>query len=186
MLRHSSMKTISKIILAVVLITFCQTGYAVEQASRNDQLEQLLDSNKNAKKLEGAMLRLVRPIIKKTPMVAMVEDIDMMVSCPVGKNRKDDPMFREQAEAIFSNYTLVKEINDELSHMYIYITGLDGDRFNELVLYITSPEPSILFFKGDFTVESLMEVGRLSELDRKKRIAMKEQGQDDDYLKHIK
>ena len=186
MLPPNSMKKILKITLAAVLVTFCQASYAVEGASKNDQLELLLDSNKDAKKLEGNMLRLVRPIIKRTPMVALVEDIDIMVSCPVGKNPKDAPKFKEQAEAILHNYTLVKEINDELSHMFIYITGLDGNRFNELVLYITSPEPSILFFKGDFTVESLMEVGRLSEQDRKKRITMKEKGQDGDYLKHVK
>lgn len=183
----SSMKTLFKIVLATALIAACQFVHAAEEPAEDGALEQLLDSNRDARKLEGVVLRLARPIIKRTPMCVIVEDIDMMVSCPIGKHSKQEGKeFAEKAGSILKEYTLVQEINDELSRMFIYVHGINGNRFSELVLYITSPDPAILFFKGDFTAEDLMEVGKLSEEDRSKRIKMKEQGQEDYYLKHIK
>ena len=82
---------------------------------------------------------------------------------------------------------LAHEIDDELSHMLIYVDDVKDNRFSEIILYITSPDKSILLFKGDFTVESLKKVGELSEQDRKRRIKEKrEKGKDDSYLLHLK
>ena len=182
------MNRIFKIIMAVAFVMLCQRTYAAEGNEDASPAVKLLESNKNTKKLEGVMLRIAKPILRKTPMVAVMDDIEMMMMCPVGKiSKKDNGEFVRKAEVVFKGYTLAHEINDELSHMLIYVHGLEGNRFEELILYITSPEPSILLFRGDFTVEGLMKVGELSEQDRKKRIKTKhETGQDDSYLQHIK
>ena len=90
-------------------------------------------------------------------------------------------------DKVLKGFMLVKEIDDELSHMLIYVDGLEGDRFNELILYIVSPDQTLLYFRGDFTVDGLMKVGELSEQDRKRRIRNKrENGEDDSYLQILK
>lgn len=188
MLSRGDMNRILKIMMAVALIVLC---LGVRAAGRNEGVSpavSLLETNKSTKTLEGVMLKIAKPILRKTPMVAVMDDIEMMMMCPVGKvSKKDNGEFAHKAEAVFKEYMLAHEINDELSHMFIYVHGLEGNRFEELILYITSPEPNILLFRGDFTVEGLMKVGELSEQDRKKRIKVKrETGQDDSYMQNLK
>ena len=146
-----------------------------------------LESGKKTRRLEGGMLKLARPIIKKTPMSAIMDDIEMMMFCPVDKNSKKDGEFQARVESTLKGYMLAHEIDDELSHMLIYVNEVNDNRFTELILYITGPDRTILYFRGDFTVEGLMRVGELSEQDRKKRIKTKrETGQDDSYLQYTR
>ena len=71
--------------------------------------------------------------------------------------------------------------------MLIYVDGVEGDRFDELILYIISPDQTLIYFRGDFTIDGLMKVGELSEQDRKQRIKNKrENGEDDSYLQILK
>ena len=188
MLHGSSMKHIVKIITAVTFAMLCLGVHAAGEDKGVSPAVSLLETNKSTNTLEGMMLKIAKPILRKTPMVAVMDDIEMMMMCPVGKvSKKDNGEFSHKAEAVFKEYTLAHEINDELSHMLIYVHELKDNRFEELILYITSPDPNILLFRGDFTVEGLMKVGKLSEQDRKKRIKAKhETGQDDSYLQHIK
>ena len=147
------------------------------------------DGVKGAKcmKIDGLMLKLASPIIKKTPMSAIMDDIDMMMFCPVDKNSRKDGEFQARVESALKGYMLAHEINDELSHMLIYVNEVNDNSFTELILYITDPDRTILYFRGGFSVEGLMRVGELSEQDRKKRIKTKrETGQDNSYLQYTK
>jgi hypothetical protein len=112
----------------------------------------------------------------------------MMMLCPVEKiTKKDNGAFANKVKNSLKDYTMVEKIDDELSKMSIYVYGIKGDSFQEILLYISSPEESIILFRGNFTVEGLTKVGELSKLDREKRIKdKKETGKDDSYLKHIK
>ncbi len=188
MLSGSDMNRILKIVLAVALAMLCQSAHAASENDTTTPAVQLLDSHKSTTTLEGMMLRIAKPILRKTPMVALMDDIEMMMICPVGKiSKKDNGEFARKAATVFKGYMLAHEINDELSHMLIYVNGLKDNRFEELVLYITSPDPNILLFRGNFTVEGLMTVGKLSEQDRKKRIKTKrETGRDDSYIQNLK
>jgi hypothetical protein len=51
--------------------------------------------------------------------------------------------------------------------MTIYIDTPQDNTPHEIILYNTKPEASIMLFKGDFTVESLIKVGEASEQERK-------------------
>ena len=188
MFSGSSMKKMFMIVVTAALSVLCHDIPAVAQNAEESPAVALLGSNKDTRRIEGMMLRMARPILKKTPMSAVLDDIEMMMMCPVGKiSRKDNGKFVRKVENVLKDYMLVHEINDELSRMFIYVYGLEGNRFPELVLYITSPDPNVLLFRGDFTEESLRKVGELSEQDRKVRIkAKRSKGQDDSYLQYIK
>ena len=166
----------------------CHSTYAAADKGEDSAAVKVIESEKKTRRLEGATLKIARPILKKTPMVAVMDDIEMMMHCPVDKiSRKDHGEFAGKVDKVLKDFMLVKEIDDELSHMLIYVGGLEGKRFNELILYIISPDQTLLYFRGDFTEEGLMKVGELSEQDRKRRIKNKrENGEDDSYLQILK
>ena len=166
----------------------CHSTYAAADKVEDSAAVKVIESGKKTRRLEGATLKIARPILKKTPMVAVMDDIEMMMHCPVDKiSRKDHGEFAGKVDKVLKDFMLVKEIDDELSHMLIYVGGLEGKMFNELILYIISPDQTLLYFRGDFTEEGLMKVGELSEQDRKRRIKNKrENGEDDSYLQILK
>ena len=181
-------KTRNIMILTLVALLMCQSTHAAADKIADSEAVRVIESGKKTRRLEGATLKIARPILKKTPMVAVMDDIEMMMHCPIGKiSKKDHGEFEGKVDKVLKGFMLVKEIDDELSHMLIYVDGLEGDRFNELILYIVSPDQTLLYFRGDFTVDGLMKVGELSEQDRKRRIRNKrENGDDDSYLQILK
>ena len=182
------LKTRNIIVLTLASLLLCQSTYAAADKFVDSEAAKVIESGKKTRRLEGTTLKIARPILKKTPMVAIMEDIEMMMHCPVDKiSRKDHGEFAGKVDKVLKDFLLVKEIDDELSHMLIYVGGLEGNRFNELILYIISPDQTLLYFRGDFTEEGLMKVGELSEQDRKRRIKNKrENGKDDSYLQILK
>lgn len=158
--------------MAVTLAVLCQNGYAADDKTEESPAVKVLEAGRKAKRLEGPTLKIAKPILKKTPISAIMDDIEMMIICPLEKEKDD---MTAKAESLLKDYTMVREINDELSHMYIYIDTPVNDSFSELILYTTSPEANIMLFEGNFTVEGLMKVGELSILDRKQRIRAKHQ-----------
>mgnify|MGYP003294575775 FL=1 len=181
------MKRLCIIFMTLICLTLCHDIHASEPENDNTPAIKALQSGKKTRRLEGATMRLARPILKKTPMSAVMNDIEMMMFCPVEKNNSKDGEFAGRVKNALKGYMLAHEIDDELSHMLIYVDEVKGNRFTELILYITSPDQTILYFRGDFTVEALMKVGELSEQDRKKRIkTRREGGQDDSYLQYVR
>ena len=132
----------------------------------------MLEAGKKTKRLEGSTLKMARPILKKTPISVIMDNIEMMMICPLEKEKGE---LTARTEKMLDRYMLVREIDDEISNMFIYIDSPDNDRFSELILYTKSPEPIIMLFEGDFTVEDLMKVGELSVQDRKDRIRARHQ-----------
>lgn len=166
------MKRFLQIIMVATLAVFCQYSYAAGDNTGDSPAVKVLESGKKAKKLEGSKLKIARPILKKTPISAIMDDIEMMIICPLDKESSD---LTAKAERMLKSYTMVREINDELSHMYIYIDTPANEKFSELILYTESPETNIMLFEGNFTVDDLIKVGELSVQDRKRRIREKNQ-----------
>ena len=162
------MKNLLKIVMAAALSLLCQYGYAAGDKTEYGPAVKVLESCRKTKMLEGSTLKIARPILKKTPISVIMDDIEMMMICPLENKDRDE--LTAKAENILGKYMLVREINDELSNIFIYIDTPVNDRFSELILYTKSPEPSIMLFEGSFTIESLMKVGELSTQDRKQRI----------------
>ena len=163
------MRSFLNIIMAVALVTICQYGHAAGGNTDDTPAVKVLESGKKTKKLEGATLKIARPILKKTPMSVIMDDIRMLMICPLDNQKKDQPEMAAKVERMLKSYTMVREIDDELYHMYIYIDTPHNDRFSELILYHKRPEVSIMLFEGDFTTESLLKVGELSDQQREKR-----------------
>lgn len=154
----------------------CQNIHAATEKSGDSPVVQLMDTNEKAKKVEGAMLKMARPILKKTPMSAVMDNIEMMIICSV--DNADDKVFVEKAENVLKGYNKVNEIHDDDYTMFIYINDPEGKEFSEIILYKTTPDASIMVFEGNFNAEGLMKVGELSDQQRQKRKQSKKAGTD--------
>ena len=161
------MNAFVKILLTGAVALLCQSVCAADRSAVESPATKVLETGAKTKKLEGSTLKMVRPILKKTPISAILDNIDMMMICPLEKGTQE---LTAATENLLKSYTLVREINDELSHMYIYIDTPANDRFSELLLYTTAPDPVVMLFQGEFTVDGLIKVGELSQQDRKRRI----------------
>jgi hypothetical protein len=127
-------------------------------------VERMLNSRNESKRLEVAKFRIAKPFLKRTPMGVISDEIDMMIIC---STEDDTPeMALKTAEALKS-YILVREIDDERSKMAIYVDKPQGESFKEIVIVNSRPEHSLILFSGDFTVQSLIKVGEISEQERK-------------------
>lgn len=154
------------LIILAVLAMLCPGTPASGKKAEESAAIRMLCSNKKARTLDGTTMKLARPILKKTPMSVLMDNIDAMLICPLDKVEKT---YLDKVDAMLGDYTKVNEINDEDYRMLIYISTLHDNRFSELILYTTRPEKNIMVFCGDFTTEGLMKVGELSDQQRKKR-----------------
>ena len=164
------MKILMRSILAMAVLVLCQYGHAAGYATGESQIVKVLKAGNKTKVLEGAALKVARPILKKTPVSVVIDNIRTMIICPLELEKKDMQELDAEAVNILCNYMMVREINDELSHLFTYIDNPENGRFSELILYNKRPQTSIMMFVGDFTIEDLMKIGELSVQDRKDRI----------------
>lgn len=158
------MRTILIILAALAML--CPGTPASGKKAEESAAIRMLCSNKKSKTLEGTTLKLAKPVLKKTPMSVLMDNIAAMLICPLDKAEKS---YLDKVNAMLGGYTKVNEINDDDYRMLIYIDTLHGNRFSEIILYTTEPDKTIMVFCGDFTTEGLMKVGELSDQARNKR-----------------
>ena len=153
-----------------VLMMLCPDIYASGKKAEESPAVQVLTSNKNARKLEGGMLKLARPALKKTPMAVVMDNIDMMVMYSISqKADEEEKQFAQQAINVLESYNKVSEIDDPDYRMCIYIDNPVGENFSEIILYTSRPDASIMVFVGNFTIGSLKKVGEISDQRRMER-----------------
>lgn len=156
--------------IMAVLMMLCPDIYASGKKAEESPAVQVLTSNKNARKLEGGMLKLARPALKKTPMAVVMDDIDMMVMYSISqKADEEEKQFAQQAINVLESYNKVSEIDDPDYRMSIYIDNPVGENFSEIILYTSRPDASIMVFVGNFTIGSLKKVGEISDQRRMER-----------------
>ena len=161
------MKRILTYVLTAAL-SLCSCLYASTGHEGGSPAVQMLEAQKDAKRLDGSKLKIAKPFIKRTPMGVIIDEIEMMIICPLEKSEESSrDLLPNEAKEMLKNYILVKEIDDEKSKMAIYIDNPTGEDFSEIVIYNARPDASLMLFSGNFTVESLIKVGEVSEQQRK-------------------
>lgn len=135
---------------------------AVKFLEANDGLE-----GAKCMKIDGLMLRMARPTLKKTPVLAILDELKSfyMFSFKEGKE-SEAKTFQSNAMKALNKYTKAGEISDDVSRMYIFLNQQEGNVFHEMVLLNVWPTTSMMVFHGDFTEESLR---RMDEISKKQR-----------------
>ena len=118
-------------------------------------------------KLDGLMLRMAKPTLKKTPVIAIMDDLESFYMFSFKENREaEEKAFVTSAQKMLKSYMKVSEIKDDISHMVIYVDQPEGDTCHEIVMLITWPKTSMMVFHGDFTEESLRRMDAISKKQR--------------------
>ena len=162
------MKNLIIYLMTAAALLFSTAANAMVEPKNDSPAAQMLEAQKDSKILDGAKFKIAKPIIRRTPMGVIIDEIEMMIICPLECNSaKAEDLLPAEAKEMLKHYILVREIDDERSTMAIYIDNPKGDNFSEIVIYNERPDASIMLFVGNFTVESLRKVGEVSEQQRK-------------------
>ena len=85
--------------IAAALFLLCPSLHATEFCEGDSPVVVILDSNKETKTLDGAKLKIARPVLKRTPMGVILDEITMLAICPLELNPQGgDFKFTRQAE----------------------------------------------------------------------------------------
>lgn len=166
------MKRYLIIFTACVLAFMCHTFSIHAQEAGKTPAVQFLEANDDLKgakcmKIDGLMMRVARPTLKKTPAVAIMDNLDCFYMFSFKENREaQGKAFVTAAEKMLKSYTKASELKDDISHMVIYLDDLDGNVHHEMVMLVTWPSTSMMVFHGSFTEESLR---RMDEISKKQR-----------------
>ena len=166
------MKRLLSIITMIALALMCQRVSVHAQETGKSMAVQFLEANdglKGAKcmKLDGLMLRMARPTLKKTPVIAIMDDLESFYMFSFKENREaEEKAFVTSAQKMLKSYMKVSEITDDISHMVIYVDQPNGSTCNEIVMLVTWPSTSMMVFHGVFTEDSLR---RMDEISKKQR-----------------
>lgn len=166
------MKRILSIITVCILALMCQRFPAHAQGTDKTIAIKFLEANDEVKgakcmKLDGLVLKLARPTLKKTPAVAIMDNLDCLYMYSFKENKKaEEKAFVAAAEKMLKSYTKASEIKDDISHMDIYLDGEYGNIHHEMVMLVTWPSVSMMVFHGSFTEESLRSMDEISKKQR--------------------
>ena len=169
------MKHLLTIAIVFVLALTCHKFPTYAQEARKSPAVQFLEANdgiKGAKcvKVDGFMMRVVRPTLKKTPLIAIMDDIDCFYMFSFKEDREsEERTFVRDAERALNSYMMASEVKDDISHMKVYLDQPDGDACHEMVLLITWPKTSMMVFHGQFTESSLRKMEEISKKQRKEK-----------------
>ena len=171
------MKRIATIFLAFIAILICQTVYADGPLPADTPAVSLLQKSeviKGAKlvKLEGLMLRMAKPYMKKEPISAVMDDIERMYMLNM-KDVSDGDMAKFNAELnkALQPYIKAGEVyrEDTDSNLALYLDKPEEGVFHEMFLVVTRPETVIMVFHGKFTEEGLLNMSDLSQKRSKRK-----------------
>ena len=83
------MNAFVKILLTGAVALLCHSVYAADRSAVESPATKVLETGSKTKRLEGSTLKMVRPILKKTPISAILDNIDMMMICPLEKGTQE-------------------------------------------------------------------------------------------------
>ena len=153
----------------------CQKFSAHAQETGKSTAVQFLEANdelKGAKcmKLDGLMLRMATPTLKKTPVIAIMDDLESFYMFSFKEDRQaEDKVFVTAAQKMLASYMKVSEITDDISHMVIYVDEPKCSSCNEIVMLITWPSTNMMIFHGNFTEDSLRRMDAISKKQRQEK-----------------
>ena len=167
-----SMRKKLSIFIVFVLAFMCHLPSAQAQVTDRTPAVRLLEANEDLKgsrymKIEGLMMRMARPTLKKTPAVAIMDNMDCLYMFSFKENSAaQEKAFVAAAEKMLKSYTKASEIKDDISHSVIYLDDLDGNVYHEIIMLVTWPSVNMMIFHGNFTEASLRKMEAISKKQR--------------------
>jgi len=160
------------IVSAVLMMTLCAAA-AAENRPESSPAVKLVETYAQAEGtrtriVEGFLLKMARPIIKKTPAFALYDQIETIVLYQMEDMKEEDrSRFGSDLEASFGGYMKTGAVECPNSTMDIYINQSDDGTIDEIIMHVTEPKPTMMIFQGTFTLESILEMQALNDAQTK-------------------
>ena len=161
--------------LSILTALVCLVISAKADAPANSAAVKFLETNDGVKgakctKIDGLMMRVAKPTLKKTPVIAIMDELDCFYMFSFKENREaEEKAFVVAAQKMLKSYMKVSEIKDDISHMVIYVDQPSGNTCHEIVMLVTWPNTSMMVFRGDFTEDSLRRMDEISKKQRQEK-----------------
>ena len=158
--------------LSIFTVLMCLAFSAKAEEPAKSPAVKFLEANDEVRgakymKIDGMMLKMARGTLKKTPVAAIIDELESLHMFSFKEGREnEEKAFVTAAEKTLKSYVKVSEINDRISRMVIYVDQPKGSTCHEMILLITWPSTTMMVFHGDFTEESLR---RMDEISKKQR-----------------
>jgi hypothetical protein len=105
---------------AVALLMLCTPLCASTAQKGSSPVAEMLNSQKEAKKLDGTKLKIAKPFIKRTPMGIIMDEIHMMIICPMDLEATTLSVFQKRLRKCFRN-TIVSNRSMTRNQPWTYI-----------------------------------------------------------------
>ena len=161
--------------LSILTALICLAFVAKAEEPATSPAVKFLEANdgiKGAKcmKIDGLMMRVAKPTLKKTPVIAIMDELDYFYMFSFKDNKEtEEKTFVTAADKMLKSYMKVSEIKDDISHMVIYVDQPVGNTCHEIVMLVTWPSTSMMVFHGDFTEDSLRRMDEISKKQRQEK-----------------
>lgn len=161
--------------LSILTVLICLALSAKADAPATSPAVKFLETNDSVKgakctKIDGLMMRVAKPTLKKTPVIAIMDELDCFYMFSFKEDRTtEEQAFVTAAQKMLKSYMKVSEIKDDISHMVIYVDQPEGNTCHEIVMLVTWPSTSMMVFHGDFTEDSLRRMDEISKKQRQEK-----------------
>lgn len=163
-----------------IIITFVMTlCIALPVEARKDKeinaLIELMESYEEAKgvqyfNLNGMILKMAKPSIKKTPVGKAADDIDNLCIFSMNDAVKEvRAKFLKEADLLFKDYEMALEKTEEEVTSRIYVKKTSAGIIDELIVYNLGADIALIYIIGQIPVSSLEGISPSTEKEDKDR-----------------
>lgn len=153
-------RLIAFIILTVGIMTLSSPAQAGKPETQND-LIQLLQSYEEEDgvdyfDLDGFILKMAKPKIKRTPVCKAADDIDKVVIFSMSSAKTEKKAkFMKEVSSLLQDYTKAKEVKEEERESYVYMKQEEENILSELVVITVGEDISIIVMTGQIPADAL-------------------------------
>lgn len=106
--------------------------------------------------LDGLLLKMAKPKIKKSPVGKAADDIDQVVIFSMSSAKTEKKAkFMKEVSNLLQDYTKAKEVKEEETESYVYMKQEQENILSELIVLSVGEDISIIVMTGQIPVDAL-------------------------------
>lgn len=155
------MKKFLTAILTLVMTYCLAVPSEARKKEEGNTLIQLFESYEETKGVEyfnlnGFLLKMARPTIKKSPIGKAADQIDNLCIFSMTEAGKEvRSKFMKEADAALGSYKKVLETTEDKQTSRIYMKKTSAEIIDELIVYSLGEDIALIYIKGEIPVSAL-------------------------------
>lgn len=155
------MKKFLTAILTLVMTYCLAVPSEARKKEEGNTVIQLFESYEEAKgveyfNLDGFLLKMARPTIKKSPIGKAADQIDNLCIFSMTEAGKEiRSKFIKEAEGVLGSYEMVLETKEEKQTSRIYMKKSSAETIDEFIVYALGEDIAFIYIKGEIPMSAL-------------------------------